>query len=59
VDGKRVLNYVQWKGREAFDRRLDNPEAIIRMNKILSMVKADGHLYDVVFTDGKEQEEAY
>lgn len=50
---KRVVNYVQYKGKEAFDRRLDNPEAIVRMNKILSMSKADGHLYDVVFTDTK------
>jgi hypothetical protein len=22
---KRVVNYVQYKGKEAFDRRLDNP----------------------------------
>jgi hypothetical protein len=50
---KRVVNYVQYKGKEAFDRRLDNPEAIVRMNKILSMSKADGHLYDVVFADTK------
>ncbi len=52
-DRKRVVNYVQYKGKEAFDRRLDNPEAIVRMNKILSMSKADGHLYDVVFADTK------
>ena len=48
------MNYVQYKGKEAFDKRLDNPEAIIHMNKILSMAKADGNLYDVVFTDSKE-----
>jgi len=53
-DRKKVVNYVQYKGKEAFDRRLDNPEAIIRMNKVLSMSKADGHLYDVVFTDKKD-----
>ena len=53
-DRKKVVNYVQYKGKEAFDRRLDNPEAIIRMNKVLSMAKADGNLYDVVFTDSKE-----
>ena len=53
-DMKKVINYVQYKGKEAFDKRLDNPEAIIRMNKVLSMAKADGHLYDVVFTDEKE-----
>ncbi|VFJ14400.1 antibiotic biosynthesis monooxygenase [Candidatus Nitrosocosmicus franklandus] len=54
-DKKRVVNYVQYKGKETFDKRLDNPEAIIHMNKVLSMAKADGHLYDVVFTDSKEE----
>ena len=53
-DMRKVVNYVQYKGKEAFDKRLDNPEAIICMNKVLSMTKADGHLYDVVFTDKKE-----
>ena len=53
-DRKKVVNYVQYKGKEAFDKRLDNPEAIIHMNKILSMAKADGNLYDVIFTDSKE-----
>jgi hypothetical protein len=53
-DRKKVVNYVQYKGKEAFDKRLDNPEAVIHMNKVLSMAKADGNLYDVVFTDSKE-----
>ena len=53
-DMKKVVNYVQYKGKKAFDKRLDNPKAIIHMNKILSIAKADGHLYDVVFTDRKE-----
>ncbi len=53
-DRKKVVNYVQYKGKEAFDKRLDNPEAIIRMNEVLSMAKADGNLYDVVFTNTKE-----
>ena len=54
-DRKKVVNYVQYKGKEAFDRRLDDPQAIIRMNKVLSIAKADGHLYDVVFMDRKDQ----
>ena len=53
-DRKKVVNYVQLQGKEAFDKRLDNPEAVIHMNKVLSMAKADGNLYDVVFTDSKE-----
>lgn len=53
-DRTKVVNYVQYEGKEAFDKRLDNPEAIIRMNKVLSMSKADGNLYDVVFTNARE-----
>ena len=53
-DGKKVANYVQWKWKGAFDRRLDDPQAIVQMNKVLSMAKAEGNLYDVVFTDMKE-----
>jgi hypothetical protein len=53
-DRKKVVNYIQYKGQEAFEKRLDNPEAIIHMNKVLSMAKADGSLYDVVFTEEKE-----
>lgn len=53
-DRRRVVNYVQYRGKEAFDKRLDNPDAIVRMNKILSIAKADGHLYEVVYTDSKD-----
>jgi hypothetical protein len=53
-DGKKVTNYVQYKGKGGLDRRLDNPEAILHMNKVLSMAKTDGNLYDVVFTDEKD-----
>lgn len=53
-DRKKVVNYVQYKSKEAFDKRLDDPQAIVHMNKILSMAKADGNLYDVVFTDIKD-----
>ena len=28
-DGKKVANYVQWKWKGAFDRRLDDPQAIV------------------------------
>jgi hypothetical protein len=53
-DRRRVVNYVRYRGKEAFDKRLDNPDAIVRMNKILSIAKADGHLYDVVYIDSKD-----
>lgn len=53
-DRKKVANYVQYKGKEAFDKRLDDPQAIVHMNKVLSMAKPDGNLYDVVFTESKD-----
>ena len=48
-DMKKIVNYVLYEGKEVFDKRLDNPEAIIRMNRVLYMAKADGQLYDVVY----------
>jgi quinol monooxygenase YgiN len=53
LDGKKVVNYLQWKSKEAFEKRLDDPQAIIKMNKVLSMAKANGNLYQVVFTNSK------
>ena len=53
-DGKKVVNYLQWKSKEAFETRLKDPQAIIKMNKVLSMARASGSLYEVVFTDSKE-----
>ena len=54
LDGKKVVNYLQWKSKEAFENRLKDPQAIIKMNKVLSMARASGSLYEVVFTDSKE-----
>ena len=54
LDGKKVVNYLQWKSKEAFENRLKDPQAIIKMNKVLSMATASGNLYEVAFTDSKE-----
>ena len=51
IDGTKIVNYAQWKSREAFEKMLKNPRAIIHMNEALSIAKVDGSLYDVVFVD--------
>jgi quinol monooxygenase YgiN len=51
LDGTRVVNYAQWKSKEAFEKMLKNPRAIVHMNDALSIAKTDGSLYDVVFVD--------
>ena len=51
LDGTRVANYVQWKNKEAFEKMLKNPRAIVNMNDALSISKLDGSLYKVAFAD--------
>src|SRR5918994_769648 len=51
LDGTKVVNYAQWKSKEAFEKMLKNPRAIIHMNDGLSIAKVDGSMYDVVFID--------
>jgi quinol monooxygenase YgiN len=51
LDGTRVVNYAQWKSREAFEKMLKNPKAIVHMNGILTIAKVDGSLYEVIFID--------
>ncbi len=53
LDGTKVVNYAQWKSKEAFEKMLNNPKALVHMNDILNIAKLDGNLYDVVFTDEK------
>ncbi len=45
----RVVDYVQWKSKDAYDKMLKNLRAIIFMNDILSIAKLDGGLYEVIF----------
>ncbi|MER5176297.1 MAG: antibiotic biosynthesis monooxygenase family protein [Candidatus Nitrosocosmicus sp.] len=53
LDGAKVVNYAQWKSRDAFEKMLNNPKAMIHMNDVLNIAKSDGRLYDVVFTEEK------
>ncbi|MDQ3838818.1 MAG: antibiotic biosynthesis monooxygenase [Thermoproteota archaeon] len=51
LDGTRVVNYEQWKSKEAFEKMLKNPRAITYQNDVLSVAKLDGSLYRVVFVN--------
>ena len=52
LDGTRVVNYAQWDSKEAFEKRLRNPKAIVHMNEVLSIAKSvEGSLYEVAFVD--------
>lgn len=48
LDGVRVVNYAQWKSKEAFENMLHNPEAQKHMNEALSVSSPEPHLYQVV-----------
>ena len=48
LDGIRVVNYAQWKNKEAFEIMLQNSEAQKHMNEALSISNPEPHLYQVV-----------
>ena len=52
LDGTRVVNYAQWRTREAFEAMLDNPEAVAHMKKAEKIAeKIEPGLYEVSFID--------
>jgi quinol monooxygenase YgiN len=51
LDGTRVVNYAQWKSKEAFEKMLKNPTAITHMNDAFSIATVEGSLYEVVFVE--------
>ena len=51
LDGTKVVNYAQWKSKEAFEKMLKNPTAITHMNDAFSIAKVDGSLYEVLFVE--------
>ena len=59
LDGTKVVNYAQWKSKEAFEKMLKNPRAITHMNDVLSIAKVDGSLYEVVFIDNLTARQCY
>jgi heme-degrading monooxygenase HmoA len=48
LDGVRVVNYAQWKSKEAFENMLQNSEAQKHMNEASSVSSPEPHLYQVV-----------
>ena len=48
LDGKRVLNYAQWRSAEDFQAMLKNPQAQAHMAPIGKFASFDAHLYSVV-----------
>lgn len=48
LDGVRVVNYAQWKSKEAFEDMLKNFAAQKHMNEALSVSSSEPHLYQVV-----------
>jgi quinol monooxygenase YgiN len=52
LDGTHVVNYAQWESKEAFEKMLKNPKAVVHMNEVLSITKSvDGSLYEVAFVE--------
>jgi quinol monooxygenase YgiN len=44
-DGTKVVNYAQWKSKQAFEDMLQNPKAQKHMNESLSVSQSELHLY--------------
>lgn len=53
LDGTKVVNYAQWRSREAFGAMLDNAEANAHMRGEAEKIarKIEPHLYEVSFVD--------
>jgi quinol monooxygenase YgiN len=58
LDGTKVVNYAQWKSKEAFEKMLKNPTAITHMNDAFSIAKLDGSFYEVVFVENQNSKVA-
>lgn len=50
ADGKRVVNYAQWRSKEDFEAMMKNPEAQAHIKPITEIAQSDAHLYQVVET---------
>ncbi|MCI0768454.1 antibiotic biosynthesis monooxygenase family protein [Bacillus sp. TL12] len=52
LDGTKVVNYAQWKDKNAFYVMLKNPEAVIHMKEAEKIAqKYEPTLYQVAYTD--------
>jgi heme-degrading monooxygenase HmoA len=48
LDGKRVVNYAQWRSKEDFDAMMRTPKALVHMAPILLYARPSPHLYEIV-----------
>ncbi len=52
LDGTRIVNYAQWRSKEAFEAMLEDPEAMVHMKEAAKIAeKFEPHLYEVSFID--------
>jgi quinol monooxygenase YgiN len=52
LDGRKVVNYAQWKSREDFEAMLKDPEAAVHMGEAARIAEEfEPHLYEVAFVD--------
>jgi quinol monooxygenase YgiN len=51
LDGKRVINYAQWRSRADFETMLKNPAAGEHMAAVAKIATFEPNLYTVVYTD--------
>jgi quinol monooxygenase YgiN len=55
IDGTHVVNYAQWRSREAFEAMLQDPTAATHMRKAAALAAFEPHLYSVVYTDERSE----
>ena len=52
VDGKRVVNYVQWRSHADFEAMLHNPVMQAHMKEVSQLaIQVDPHFYEVAFVN--------
>lgn len=47
LDGKQVINYVQWRSKEDFKAISNSPETMVHINEIKKLAKGNTSLYEV------------
>ncbi|CAN5625653.1 antibiotic biosynthesis monooxygenase [soil metagenome] len=59
LDGARVVNYAQWRSKEAFEAMLEDPAAIGHMREAAELAESfEPRLYEVAFVDEAPEEQS-
>ena len=53
LDGTRVVSFAEWKNKEAIEKMLNDPRAIIQMNDIARIANVDRSLFQLEFFEEK------